>query len=868
MPLGPGTRIGAYEVLSKLGEGGMGEVYRARDTRLDRDVALKILPAAFAADPDRLARFDREAKALAALNHPNIAAIHGVEQNALVMEFVEGLDLSAHIARGPMALDDAIAIARQIVDALEAAHESGIVHRDLKPANVKVRPDGTVKILDFGLAKALTPDTGPGTADAQNSPTLTARATQLGMILGTAAYMSPEQAKGRAVDKRADIWAFGVVLYEMLTGRRAFDGEDVSTTMAAVLMRDPDWAALPEATPVALRKLIRRCLERDPKVRLRDIGDARIELSAVDRDPPVALESQASPPRSRVLVGALALVAVAAAGVAAWSLLKQEAPGIPLQLSIALPDGHNLVSGPAVSRDGRRVAFVSRDGIARPRLYVRDLDQPAARALPDTEEAADPFFSPDGSAIAFYARNRLLKIDVTSGTPVPLADSTSSAGGTWTDAGTIIFKRAWNGGLHVVDQNGGEPAVLIAADKDDYAYTWPYARPRSGELFFTSWGKAFNITHLDIATKTKRVVSPGWRRFVVTASGHIIGVNEAGGLQAVSLDGAAGDGRITTVLEGVDIGTAVGDARFDVSETGTLVYVPANSVQRRLVTVDRQGQVTRSSLLPEAEYDELRLSPSGRFAAVVSKEKLSIVDLERGTVTPLVPELGDRGARSTPVWSLDGATITFASNHEGNWEIYSKSATGAGDIVPVLKRPLDQFAGGYAPDGTLVYWTIGPETGTDLWLRDPKGDTRAWLATSAQETDAQFSPDGRFIAYSSNESGRPEIYVQPRDNPTERLQVSATSGSAPVWSPKGVRLFFRSGTAMMEATITSSGKLAASAPVQIFNNGWTLPPAGYDAAPSGDPFVMIEQPATAIRNRIDVVLNWFIRLEEKMRPRK
>jgi len=867
MSLSAGTRLGPYEIVAPLGAGGMGEVYRARDTKLDRDVAIKVLPEAFALDADRLARFEREAKSLAALNHPNIAAIYGIEAHALVMELVEGEDLSALVARGPMPLSDALPIAKQIVDALEAAHEAAIVHRDLKPGNIKVRADGTVKVLDFGLAKAMGPDSASGVSDLMNSPTLTARATQLGVILGTAAYMAPEQAKGKAVDKRADIWAFGVVLFEMLTGDRAFKGDDISETLASVLTREPNLAALPAATPRALHRLIGRCLTRDPRLRLRDIGDARFDLAEAERGPDIATPTVAPVRTSRALVVGLAAIALLASVTAGWLMLgARDTPAPPVHLSIALPEGHSLVSGPAISRDGRRVAFVSTDGVDRPQLYVRDLDSTEARLMKGTEEAGGPFFSPNGQWIAFYARNGLFKVNVDGSVPVQLAESTSNVGGTWTESGTIIFKKTWNGGLDVVGENGGEAKTFIAPDRpDEYAYVWPYAIPGGREILFVSWGKTFDTVLLDTSSMTRRVVGPDWwRRFAYIPAGYLVGADR-GELRALKV-AAAGEpaGEALTVVKGVDAGSMDGDARSDVSQNGTLAYVAATEGQRAVVAVDQHGQVSGFPV-PVGDFSGVRVAPDGRRAAVVAGGGLRILDLVRGTATPLVPELDTTGARGSPVWSRDSQSVTFASNHQGNWEMFLMPASGAGALVSVLKQPLDQYPQSYAPEGTLLFKTTGPLTGTDLWLLPPAGPPKAWVATGAEERDGRFSPDGRTIAYVSNASGRAEVYMQSRDNASDRVQVSAAGGAGPVWSAKGDRLYFRQGNVMMAAAVNTTGRLSSSAPVQLFNGGWTLSQSfPFDVMPDDQRFLMVQQPREAVPTRIDVVLNWFTTLNERM----
>ncbi|MBI3049999.1 MAG: serine/threonine-protein kinase [Acidobacteria bacterium] len=480
MALSAGTHLGPYEIIALLGAGGMGEVYRARDPRLQRDVALKILPDVFADDRERLARFQREAQVLASLSHPNIGHIYGLEETdsirALVLELIEGPTLADRLARGPIQLAEALVIARQVADALDAAHEHGVIHRDLKPANIKVRDDGTVKVLDFGLAKLTQASgLGPPGPELTASPTMSAAFTGAGVILGTAAYMAPEQARGRSVDKRADIWAFGCVLFEMLTGRHAFDGADATEMIAAVVRADPDWAVLPANIPPRLRALLKRCLEKEPRERLRDIGDVRFELDAATVPVPVS----AAAPRgfgsrhARPLAAVAFVSAVALAFVTGYIVRTDTPPAAPVQFSFPLPPGHALISGPVISRDGRRIAYVTSDGNAPQRLYVRELEELEAREIPGTDGAREPFFSPDGRWIAFFARGRLFKVDNEGGAPVALADAISPIGGTWGEDDTLVFTPTWNGGLYHISASGGQPELLIRPDpKLEYAYVW------------------------------------------------------------------------------------------------------------------------------------------------------------------------------------------------------------------------------------------------------------------------------------------------------------------------------------------------------------------------------------------------------------
>ncbi|HUF25167.1 MAG TPA: protein kinase [Vicinamibacterales bacterium] len=874
MSLTSGTRIGPYDIIAPLGAGGMGEVYRARDTRLDRDVAIKILPPAFAADAERLARFEREAKTLASLSHPNIAAIYGIEPStsagqgpALVMELIDGEDLSARIARGAIPLDDALATAHQIADALEAAHERGIIHRDLKPANIKVRADGTVKVLDFGLAKALDPNVGSN-ADLMNSPTITSPATQLGTILGTAAYMAPEQAKGRPLDRRADVWAFGCVLFEMLSGRRAFPGEDVTDTLAAVMRAEPEWSALPARTPPSIQRLLRRSLLKERSKRLDSMAAARLDIDEALDTPDGSSAAQAhitAPVWRRAMpwtVAALGLIVAAAAGVAVW----RPSPGLPIRMSIALPDGHVVTAGPIISRDGRRVVFASGSGAGEPRLYLRTLDAFELRALPGTEGAERPFFSPDGTWIGFFARTRLFLLDLDGGAPLPIADAPTPGGGTWSEDGTIVFAPTWNGGLYQVRATGGEVEPLIAPDaaKKEYAYTWPVFLPGGKELLFSVWGARFEIARLTFPGLDRDVVvADAWTRAVYAATGHLLLANNQGDIQAFAYP-PSGSGTPVSVLGNIHWSGAEGDGlvKFEVSTNGTLVFAPGDIMQRTLVIVDEAGRATPVPAEPQM-YLGAKISPDGRRAAAGMSAEIWIVDLERGTRAPVAAEERS-GAKSGPVWSRDGSRLVLASNHEGNWEIYAVNASQHTAMEPVLRKEGDQFPTSFAPDGTLLFDETRSETGRDMWLLSPGGTSKRWLGTRANEGYGTFSPDGRLIAYESDLSGRMQIYVQAREGGTGPVQVSGGGGVDAAWSPAGDRIFFREGSAMMAADVRLSPALSVSAPRRLFDGGWELPSgAHFSVMPDGKRFLMVRFAKASIPTRIDVVFNWFEELRKR-----
>jgi serine/threonine-protein kinase len=869
MVIHPGARIGPYEILSTLGAGGMGEVYRARDTKLNRDVAIKVLPELFAADPERLARFEREAQTLAALNHPGIAHIHGLEQaagvRALVMELVEGDDLSTIIARGPMPLDEAFPIARQIADALEAAHEQGIVHRDLKPANIKIRPDGTVKVLDFGLAKAMDP-VGGSSLDAMNSPTFTVRGTQLGMILGTAAYMAPEQAKGKAVDKRADIWAFGVVLYEMVTGRRLFDAEDISETLAAVLTRDVSLTALPVDVPPRLRALLRDCLVRDPKQRLRDIGDARLALAEQSAPAPASAERHA--PRS--LTWALAGVAVVSLALAAlaWWNRPASAQRTTIRFTIPLPPGQEIASYPSITRDGRTIAYATQQGTGDAQLHLRDLASFESRIVPGASGARQPFFSPDGKWLAFFAQGQLQKIEVAGGAPVRLAEAAYPFGGAWSEDGTIIFTTSLGSGLLRIPASGGASESLTRPDgaAQGYAHVLPQALPGGRSVLFTVWGQKQGGAVLSLDSGRWDLVLPntgfGAPMYQATGAskGRLLLVDQAAGIKAAPFDVAhpAPTTAEASVLDDVFY-EAETESRgwLAVSETGTAVYAPGNPTRASLVWVSRDGKVEPLGS-DQDEYREVVLSPDGARAVVRHHADLWIHDLHRGTRSRLTT---DQGTNILPLWTHDGTRIVFASNRGGDWDIYVQPADGSRPADALLKRPRDQFPLSMLADGTLLYTEIDAKTGRDLWVLSPDGKTSPLRVTPFNEMGGQFSPgEGngpRWLAYVSDESGQNEVYVQSYPGGANRVPVSTGGGILPQWSPDGKELFYVTGDAVVAVPMGRDG--AIGAPRRLFDRSTLLFNHrfhSYSVSPDGRRFLMVQRDPGSVPRQLNVIVNW------------
>ncbi len=830
MSLGAGTRLGPYEIVAPLGAGGMGEVYRARDTKLNRDVALKVLLPAVANDPDRLARFSREAQVLASLNHPNIAHIHGLEEaegvTALVLELVEGEDLSQRIARGAIPLDEALPIAKQIAEALEAAHEQGIIHRDLKPANIKVRADGTVKVLDFGLAKAIEQGSGlraEGSANAMNSPTLSMHATQAGIILGTAAYMSPEQAAGKAVDKRSDLWAFGVVLLEMLTGRQAFGGETTSHVLAAVLKDEPDWITLPAATPAAIRRLLRRCLEKDRKRRLADAADAKLEIDDALTAPPAGDAAPRGAASRSAWSRALPWVVTGTFGVALasalviWSPWRASAVPTPRKLLASIGADASLPTdggAPAIlSPDGTTLAFAAQQA-GQTRLFIRKLEQLSAAALAGTEGAADPFFSPDGQWIAFFANGKLKKASVNGGAPISLCDAPVGRGGTWIDDDTIIFSPSGAPGTKLlrIHTAGGTPAAFGTLNAGATTQRWPHALPRGKGVLYTehSAGAGFDGANLVVASlaggASKVVVRGGYYgRYV--PSGHVIYMQQ-GTLFAVrfDLDRLETIGQAVPALDGLTANSDRGGAQLALSSEGTLVYVPgtvATAAQRPVDWLTRAG--TKSVLrATKANWTSPRFSPDGQKLALDildgKQRDIWVYDWARDTLTQLT---FDPSYDQSPVWTPDGRRIVFASDRAkaGVANLYEVNADGTGEIIRLTESSDIQGAASWHPSGKfLAFDARRGATGLDLMILPMEGDVAGgwtpgkptvFLSTPAYEAGPMFSPDGRWIAYTSNEAGgNNDVYVRPFPGPGGKWRISTEGGGFPHWSTAAHELLF------------------------------------------------------------------------------
>ncbi len=877
MALRPGTRLGVYEISAPIGAGGMGEVYRARDPKLNRDVALKVLPDDFATDPERLARFKREAQVLASLNHPNIAAIYGLEDSgethALVLELVEGPTLQDRIAQGAIPLDEALPIAKQIAQALEAAHEHGIIHRDLKPANIKVTSDGVVKVLDFGLAKALEPE--QSAEDIANSPTMsmTAAATKMGMIMGTAAYMSPEQAKGKPVDKRTDIWAFGVVLFEMLTGRQAFGGTDISETLASVLKTDLNFDALPADVPRGLRRVLSRCLQKDRADRSRDIGDVRLDLAEAITAPAgeeAAVTTAVSAPpafwqRPAAVAAAALLLGAAIAGVTVWSLLP-EAERRVSRFTLTLPVGAEVtLSGSqrdlAVSPDGTRVVYSSGGADPTERLlFVREVGELGAAPLRGGEAGANPFFSADGEWVGFRdARdNRLKRVPVAGGPAVTVCDCTATVmrGATWGRDDTIVFATVDSPGLMAVSAAGGAATELTNAEPGT-EHIWPAYLPDGRDVLFTIWSgsdESAQVAMISSASGEVTVLLTGGSSPQYLSSGHIV-YGVGGTLRSVGFDADRLELTSATPVPVVeDVGTKPsGAGNFALSSTGTLIYVKGGGILGRNVTpawIDRSGQPEPIVNVPPGNYGAFSLSPDGGRLAIQhsvlgATPDIWTLDLLRTTLTRVTTDPAPDGA---PLWTPDGQRIVFSSirGDGGRAGLYSKAADGTGEaevVLPPGDYSVNLVPSSWSPDGTRLLFSHAERGAFDIsMLSIADGSVEPLIITDFAEDQAVVAPDGGWLAYASSLSGRSEIYLQRFPELGDRIQVSTSGGWEPVWSPDGRQLYYRdTGTEIWVVSIDVGSPLAVGAPQRLFNGPY-LSIGGrstYAISPDGERFLML-----------------------------
>jgi len=908
-----GTTLAHYRITAALGAGGMGEVWRATDEKLDREVALKVLPAEFAADPERLARFEREAKVLASLNHPNVAHLYGLESvntqmaagtaapqgsqadaegfvghasrvpiggsspiTFLVMELVEGEDLSERIARGPIPADEAIPIALQIAEALEAAHEAGIVHRDLKPANIKLTENGAVKVLDFGLAKAWESDGGDSSISM--SPTMTRNATMEGVILGTAAYMSPEQARGKKVDRRADVWSFGVVLWEMLTGRKLFEGDTVSDVLAAVLRAEIPWDDLPRSTPFAVERLLQRCLARDPDRRLRDMGDAGLELREPS-EPQLQLRGNtgSSVWRTLLWIAAIAgpVIALMLAGATFSGWLGGSDSTSPQRVvsNLSAPEGHSFdLNGgpPAVSRDGRNVAFLAREPDGQRFVFVRSLDNADARRLDDTRGAEMPFWSPDGRSLGFFGDGKLKKIGLEDARAEVLAEAPQPLGGSWHDDDTIIFVGDYNSPPRLIAADGGDVRKLPVPFPGLLStwYAWPRIIPGETHYFFVlqdlggprSGTYAASLTgdpQPVLLTRTMsrvELVEPGWLLFW-----------EAGSLKAYPFDGE----RLEIGSEGVNLAD-VGwssysfSGRFAASPSGILVYQPGTGQfgDTELVAVDRLGREL-SVIGPLAEYYSPAVSHDGRRVAVditdIQKTQgdVWVFDLERGTRTRLAAGPLDE---SRPVWYPDDNEVFFRRVPD----IFVRDVAGAKPERNVIASGINSKPDDIDPEGRFLLYDLEDEDEVDLWVFElESGEARPWLDQPYPEFEGRFSPDGRWVAYTSEESGVNEIHVRSFPGGEERFVVSGGGGTAPVWSRDGSELFYYSADSEITAVPVTwtDGRPVFGRPAPLFRVTLRSNEHSFDVFPDGERFLLNRMVTETDERSLVLVQGWQRELE-------
>ena len=885
MSLSVGDRLGPYEILALIGAGGMGEVYRARDTQLKRDVALKILPDALAQDADRMARFQREAEVLASLNHPNIATIYGVEERALVMEFVDGESL-----HGPLSVDEASKIALQIAEALEYAHEKGVIHRDLKPANIKITPAGSVKLLDFGLAKAFTTDREMP-AHSANSPTLTIGATEVGVILGTAAYMSPEQASGKTVDKRSDIWSYGVVAWEILTGKQLFNGETISHTLADVLRAPIDFGKLPEKTPAPIRTLLERCLDRNARNRLRDIGEARIAIQAYLANPRAGADTDRAPrsiSRSArgsrlvawILVGLLFVIA--AVFFALW-FVRPPAPRLVSHFTIDAPQDTSFANqylATAVSPNGRYVVFGANSNLSNPLLWLRELDSLEMRPLPGTEGANMPFWSPDSKSIAFLAEYKIKRLDLQGGAPLTLCDTPgirgAGVGGTWNRDGVILV--GGTKGLYRIPASGGQPLLVTKADPThkETEHGYPQFLPDGKRfLFFVQSGDpgiegiyAASLDHPETRVQILKTNAKAiYVQSIVAGPGHLLWVRE----RTLFAQGFAPGklrllGEPEAVTQDISI-NAIRRAAFWASETGVLVYRTGGATSYRMAWFNRDGKAAGQLETAANAGGSLRLSPDSNRLAFSrngggTSVNMWLLEFSRSVFTRLTfSASSDWG----PAWSPDGRQIAFSSDRTGVLQIYRKDAGGGGQEEQLTSGPNDKRVTDWSRDGKYLLYSQDDATGSpDLWALALEGDRKPipLLRTRFAEVKGQFSPDGKWIAYESNESGGFEIYIRRFPSSGGQWQISNRGGTDPKWRGDGKELFYLSpNRRMMAVTIRASpASIQADTPRELFPAPVSSAPLGtapYDVTADGQRFLLGQAVEGGSRVQpLTVVVNW------------
>jgi eukaryotic-like serine/threonine-protein kinase len=902
MPILPGRRLGPYEILSAIGAGGMGEVYKARDNRLDRIVAIKVLPVHLADRSELRERFEREARTIASLNHPHICTLHDIGQqdgtDFLVMEYLEGETLAQRLNKGSLPLEQVLQYSIEIADALDKAHRKGVTHRDLKPGNIMLTKSGT-KLLDFGLAK-LKQEAAPANVPLSELPTANDPLTAQGTIVGTLQYMAPEQLEGKEVDARTDIFAFGAVVYEMATGKRAFEGKSQASLMVAILERDPlPMSSLQPMTPPALDRVVRKCLAKEPEKRWQATSDVCDELkwiaeggSQVGIAPTAAAKGIRALGRRGLILGFGALLLVATvASLATWNLKPAPSPS-PMPVTrtvITLPPGQQLAglasgSAVALSPDGTRLSYVARQGGIQ-QLYLRAMDSLESKPILGTEGAVNPFFSPDGQWLGFFVGGTLKKISVNGGAALSLGDAASPYGASWGGQGMIAFASAV-GVLQQVPDAGGALQPLTRFEKEEASHRWPEFLPGGKAVLFAAGTGPLNFTNAQVAVQS---VGMGERRNLIQGatqpryapSGHLV-YAQGGNLMAVPFDPQ----RLTTtstavpMVEGILQSPTSGAAQYSFSATGSLVYIPGGvqSAQSSLVWVSRNGAAQPLAAAAHA-YVNPRLSPDGRRVAVVITERDSqtwLYDLSRETLTRFTFE---GNSNTAPAWTPDGKRIAFQSNKEGPGNLFWQLADGSGGLERLDTSEHNHIPGSWSPVGQLLaFIEINPITGYDIWvlrMGDPSAGSgqarkgQAFLRTQFNESVPRFSTDGRWLAYVSDESGRYEIYVQPYPGPGGKWQISTEGGTEPVWNPNGRELFYRSGNKMMAVDIATQPSLTAGKPQMLFEGQYQPTPAtspNYDVSSDGQRFLMLKpsEQAQAAPTQINVVLNWFEELKQKV----
>jgi len=878
-----GSIISHYRIVEKLGEGGMGVVYKAEDTKLERTVALKFLAAHLLNEDEAKERFLREAKAAAGINHANICHVHEIGEEGgktfISMAFLEGESLEERIAKGPLPLKDALDIARQAAEGLEAAHEKGIVHRDIKPANIMVDAKGHATVMDFGLARL----------------TEASRLTNVDNTVGTVAYMSPEQAQGADVDHRSDLWSLGCVIYEMVAGLRPFKGDYDQARLYEIVHEDAEpLTAVRAGVPMELEFIVSKCLAKAAADRSQYAKEVAVDLRTLGEKlksgrstilpstnpatgiPTATATNQTVRPVRKwlwpTMTALLAVVAVALAFLA----FRSEPRTATTRLSISLPPGQEITSSPAISDDGRIIAYAAQLGTAEPQLYLRRLDSFEARQVPAASGARQPFFSPDGKWVAFFAQGQLQKVEVAGGAPIRLAEAPDPVGGTWNQDDTIIYAAALGSGLLRIPASGGTPEALTNPDgaAEGYAHVFPQALPGGRSVLFAMWGQTRGTAVLSLDSGQWELVLPfakgGTSIFDSNggSTGRLLVSDEAAGIRAAPFDAAhpARTSADTSVLDDVFYEVENNLSWLAVSHTGAAVYAPGNPAKSSLVWVDQKG-ATESLGAVQGEYREAKLSPDGTKAAVRQREDLWIHDLQRGTRSRLTPA---NTSNFVPLWSSDGAQVIFASNRDGDWDLYSQPADGSRPAEALLSRPYGQFPVSVVADGTVLYEEVNPQTGLDLWALSPGGPTQGGTAspfrvTPFNEGSAMVSPGPqsgpRWVAYTSDESGRSEIYVQSYPSGANRIVVSTDGGFLPTWSRDGKELFYITRDAIAAVAIRPDGSFGVPRFLFDRSNFFFLARESesyrsYDPSPDGKRFLMIQRDPGSVPRQLNVILNW------------